>query len=226
MTTLDDALGARLRTAPGDPLVTFYDDATGERTELSATTWANWVAKTAGVLTEEFDLDEGDSVRLRLRPHWIGTVLLGACALVGLERLEEGDVDLLVTGPETPSDAGTYADRLACSLHPFALPMTVEDLPKGAVDFGTVWPNQPDAFLGVPSARPLPRVEPTGDRVITDLDPLSEEGVDLFWSTLLGGGSVVWVARPLPERWEGRTTAERAVRVMRAVSGPAQPMTP
>lgn len=226
MTTLDDALRARLRTAPGDPLVTFYDDATGERTELSATTWANWVAKTAGVLTEEFDLDEGDSVRLRLRPHWVSTVMLGACALVGLDLLDEGDVDLLVRGPEDCPDAGRHADLLVCSLHPFALPMPAEELPQGAVDFGTVWPNQPDAFLGVPSGRSLPDVEPVAERVITDLDPLSEEGTRLLWSTLLGGGSVVWVARPLPERWEGRATAERAVRVMRAVSGPAQPITP
>ncbi|GAB3266137.1 hypothetical protein GCM10027425_32260 [Alteromonas gracilis] len=218
MSTLDDALRARLRTAPGDPLVTFYDDATGERTELSATTWANWVAKTAGALVEEFDLDEGDGVRLELRPHWLGTVLLGATALVGLDRLEDGDADLLVTGPEGQQGTGSYADLLVCSLHPFALPLAPGDLPAGAVDFGTVWPNQPDAFLGVPSARPLPSVEPSSDRVITDLDPLSEEGTTLFWSTLLGGGSVVWVARPLPERWEGRATAERAVRVVRARS--------
>jgi len=32
------------------PLMTFYDDATGERTELSGATLANWVSKTANLL--------------------------------------------------------------------------------------------------------------------------------------------------------------------------------
>ncbi|HET6211502.1 MAG TPA: TIGR03089 family protein, partial [Micromonosporaceae bacterium] len=41
------ALLARAVAAePARPLITYYDDATGERTELSAATLANWVAKT------------------------------------------------------------------------------------------------------------------------------------------------------------------------------------
>ena len=40
---------------PARPLVTFYDDATGERVELSVATYANWVAKTAGLAQDELD---------------------------------------------------------------------------------------------------------------------------------------------------------------------------
>ena len=54
--TFPAALAATLRTDPGRPLVTFYDDATGERVELSVATYANWVAKTAGLVQDELDV--------------------------------------------------------------------------------------------------------------------------------------------------------------------------
>ena len=54
-------LDGRARRDPGRPLVTWYDDATGERVELSVATYANWVAKTASLLVEEHDLERGDS---------------------------------------------------------------------------------------------------------------------------------------------------------------------
>ena len=38
---------------PMGPRITYYDDATGERIELSAVTLANWAAKTANLLREE-----------------------------------------------------------------------------------------------------------------------------------------------------------------------------
>ena len=57
--TFWQVLGRRVERGGGDPLVTFYDEATGERVELSATTYANWVAKTASLLQDELDLDPG-----------------------------------------------------------------------------------------------------------------------------------------------------------------------
>ena len=59
--TFPALLAELLRTDPGRPLVTFYDDRSGERTELSVTTFANWVAKTSSLLVEEFDLERGDA---------------------------------------------------------------------------------------------------------------------------------------------------------------------
>jgi hypothetical protein len=52
MTTFSEVLAAQLRRDPGRPLVTFYDHATDERVELSVTTYANWVAKASGLLTD------------------------------------------------------------------------------------------------------------------------------------------------------------------------------
>ena len=47
VTTFPTILERLLRGEAGRPFVTFYDHASGERTELSMTTYANWVAKTA-----------------------------------------------------------------------------------------------------------------------------------------------------------------------------------
>src|SRR5579859_6537412 len=44
-----DLLRSLLEADPARPLITFYDDATGERVELSVKTFDNWVAKTANL---------------------------------------------------------------------------------------------------------------------------------------------------------------------------------
>ena len=38
---------------PAGPRITYYDDATGERIELSTVTLANWAAKTGNLLRDE-----------------------------------------------------------------------------------------------------------------------------------------------------------------------------
>ena len=48
MKSVPEVLASAVST---QPLVTFYDDATGERTELSGITVGNWVAKTGNLLT-------------------------------------------------------------------------------------------------------------------------------------------------------------------------------
>src|SRR3954452_11141926 len=82
--TFPGALSALLRRAPARPLVTFYDDATGERVELSVATYANWVAKTAGLLQDELGVDRGGVVLVDLPTHWLGPVWLGAAWRLGV----------------------------------------------------------------------------------------------------------------------------------------------
>ena len=77
MTTFAEVLAAQLRRDPGRPLVTFYDHATDERVELSVTTYANWVAKASGLLTDVADLERGMSLRIDLP---------AALALAGVPR--------------------------------------------------------------------------------------------------------------------------------------------
>ena len=71
--------------------MTFYDDATGERVELSVATFANWVAKTANLLQGELAAEPGDRVALLLPAHWQTAVWLLACSSVGVVADVGGD---------------------------------------------------------------------------------------------------------------------------------------
>ena len=68
---------------PGRPFVTYYDVATGERTELSGTTTANWVAKTANLLVDELDAEPTTRVQVALPTHWLRIVCVLATWAVG-----------------------------------------------------------------------------------------------------------------------------------------------
>lgn len=74
MSTPSAVLAAILRADPARPRVTYYDDTAGpthgERIELSAKVLANWVAKAANALQEEWDVAPGSTVRLAMPPHW------------------------------------------------------------------------------------------------------------------------------------------------------------
>jgi uncharacterized protein (TIGR03089 family) len=152
-TTFPAALAALLRAAPSRPLVTFYDDATGERVELSVTTFANWVAKTAGLARDELDLEPGALVLLDLPTHWLGAVWLGAAWTLGLTVTDEpdlaGEADLVVTGPDGLGRYSPEADRVpvqALSLRPLGGRFT-EPLPSGVTDYSAVVLAQPDVFV-------------------------------------------------------------------------------
>ncbi len=72
-------LGAGAVAGVEQPLLTYYDDATGERRELSATALAGWASRTTGLLRRGCGLDAGDRVAVLLPPHWqTAAVLLGA----------------------------------------------------------------------------------------------------------------------------------------------------
>jgi uncharacterized protein (TIGR03089 family) len=223
-TTFADLLGRILRTDPGRPLVTFYDDATGERVELSGTTYANWVAKTASLLVEELDIERGSRVLLDLPAHWLGPVFLGAVWQVGAEVVvpdaTSTDADLVVTGPDR---LASYADGPAPVLASALLPLGVrfrEPLPAGVHDFGLeVW-SQPDAFVPWDPAQAddtvhagltfgeLPLSGPwSGQRLLTTANPVTVPAVLL--QPVVGGGSLVLVRNALPERLEVLRAQER-----------------
>jgi uncharacterized protein (TIGR03089 family) len=74
MPTPPEVLAGLLRSDPGRPRITCYDDTDGptrgERIELSAKVLANWVSKAANALQDEWDLGPGARVRLDLPAHW------------------------------------------------------------------------------------------------------------------------------------------------------------
>ncbi|BFO22122.1 hypothetical protein SHKM778_85100 [Streptomyces sp. KM77-8] len=104
--------------------MTFYDDATGERVELSVATFANWVAKTANLLQDELSVEPGDRVALLLPAHWQTAVWLLACASVGAVADVAGDpaaADVVVSGPDPESLSaarGCSGPRVALALRP------------------------------------------------------------------------------------------------------------
>jgi uncharacterized protein (TIGR03089 family) len=114
--------------------VTTYDDITDERVELSATTLDNWVAKTANLLQDEFDVGPGSTVAVALPVHWqTAAVLLGiwSCGATVLDTAaeDEGRLDgvdvVLAAQDRLPAleEDGVDAEILGLSLHPLGAGM-------------------------------------------------------------------------------------------------------
>lgn len=233
MTTFAAVLAQRLRQDPGKPLVTFYDHATGERVELSTTTWANWVAKAGSLLVDELGLERGDRIAVDLPPHWLGTVFLGAAWSAGLVVVPVDDAELaaVVCGPDTLERwAPQAADLvvLACALRPLGVRFA-EPLPAGVHDVGVeIW-SQPDAFVAWDPATPddlayvgagaeldqaalwteaaAGRLSGSG-RLLSVADPVTEPMT--LGEPLALGGSLVLVARAEPQELEATYVAEHA----------------
>lgn len=144
-----DLLRSALATDPARPLVTFYDDATGERVELSVATFANWVAKTANLLQGELSAEPGDRVSLLLPAHWQTAVWLLACSSVGVVADVGGDpgaADLVVSGPDTLDAARACSgERVALALRP--LGGRFPQAPAGFADYAVEVPSQGDRFV-------------------------------------------------------------------------------
>lgn len=199
MPTLDDLL-PRLAD-PSRPLLTFDDRRTGERVELSGTTTANWVAKTANFLTDDLDAGPGTRVRIGLPAHWLRYVWLLSCWTVGA-TVAADSADIGLSGPDLRADE---PERVAASLRP--LGARFAEPPEGFVDIGAEVPGHGDVFvpldppqdstaavdlpgLAATHAELLASATPCPDRVLTA--PLSiVDDVRLLVDVLVGGGSIV-----------------------------------
>jgi uncharacterized protein (TIGR03089 family) len=237
--TFPQLISQRLRSDPGRPLVTAYDDATGERTELSVTTYANWVSKTANLLTEELDLGPGDTLLIDLPAHWLVPVFLGAAWSSGIAvtDLPHAEHSVAVCGPDNLAQHGAAEHVLACSLRPFAVRFA-DPLPGGVLDYGVLWPGQSDVFIGTPPspdtvawlAEDRPRTHSElleaavfvghsrGVRLLTDLSPAADAGVPAFLAPLVRDGSVVLLRNATEATWAARHEDERTTAQLR-VSG-------
>ncbi|ONK13886.1 TIGR03089 family protein [Streptomyces sp. MP131-18] len=143
-----DLLRSTLAADATRPLVTFYDDATGERVEFSAATLANWVAKTANLLQDELAAQPGDRVALLLPAHWQTAVWVLACSAVGVVADLGGDpaaADAVVSGPDRLAEARACGgERVALALRP--LGSRFPQPPEGFTDYAVAVPGQPDTF--------------------------------------------------------------------------------
>jgi uncharacterized protein (TIGR03089 family) len=194
-----DLLDTQLRRDGTRPFLTFYDAAEGERVELSVTTTANWVAKTANYLIDELGADPGDTLSVRLPLHWNAAIFLLAGWAAGLEVVN-GPADIVVTteGSEFSGSRDTVTLTLA---------------PMG-VDFSRLVAAQPDGFFPTePSGAHEVEIAAShatdGDRVLIT-DPL--DGPELFTgllAPLAAGGSVVYVRHAESGDLEAIKAAER-----------------
>lgn len=207
MNTLDQLL--RTSADPSQPLLTYYDMATGERVELSTTTTANWVAKTSNFLVDELDVEPGTRIRIGLPSHWLTMVWILSAWNVGAVVVDAG-ADIGLSGPELVADE---PHKVAASLRPlggrFGTP------PEGFLDLGAEVPGHGDHFVAMDPPEPTSLAVDLDGSARTHADVLAGAGPDatrkvvapgtlsrdvsLLVDACLGGGSLVIVASATPE---------------------------
>jgi len=238
-TTIPQAFAAAVRRDPTTPLLTWYDDAIGDRTELSGTTLENWVSKTANLFVDGAGLGEDDNVALLLPPHWqTAAIALGAwVAGLAVDLGEDPQpVAALCTTPSRVEAAAAWptGDRYVTGLLPLAMPLP--EVPPGYVDYVTDVRNYGDHFRGRPveenhraTAGPIEMSHlalcriaderaaelgiTAGDRVLVDTRAYPDP-TDWLLAPLVVGASVVLCANLDPSRVDSRTTAEKVTVVL------------
>jgi uncharacterized protein (TIGR03089 family) len=236
MTNLSAAvLDPLLRTDASKPRITYYDDATGERIELSTVTFANWAAKTANLLRHELGATAGARVAILLPAHWqTAAVVFGAWwmgAEVLIDAAAGADIAMCTERriPEAGNAVGAAGEVVALSLDPFG--RSVPDLPVGVTDYATSVRLQADQVVAEP--RPGPALDGrsvedvlaaaldsaaahaiTGDdRVLSTADwGTDEQLVDGLVAVFAVGASLVQVAHPDPEIQARRRSTENITR--------------
>lgn len=195
-------LAAAVRADPSRPFLTFYDDATGERLELSVATTANWAAKASNLLVDEFGVAPGEQVALDVPPHWHTAVLILAVGSVGARVAPRGTTGLRVAAWAEGTPLPDADDVLGLSLRPMNGGLTraypgVIDVATETLAYGDSFDPPPGVLPGVDS-----EVMPIAQRVLsTTLDPLV--------GVLAGGGSLVLVRRADPAALPHRAAVER-----------------
>ncbi|HST48090.1 TIGR03089 family protein [Jatrophihabitans sp.] len=230
----EQLFAARLAADPAGPLVTFYDDATGERAELSAKSLGNWVAKTHFLLHDELGAGPGDRAFVRLPVHWLAAPVLLGCWYAGLEVVADpagasvafGDADSLLAALPSPE---RLDGAFAVSLLSMARPSTP---PPGMADYASSVRPMPDSWHTVraqagpddPALAGQSRAEVAEAARQAAAELGLAPGGRLLWSApwagprdwiaallapLAVGGSVVLVRNPDPASAAARATAEK-----------------
>ncbi len=242
MNLTDTILDPLLRADPMGPRITYYDDATGERIELSTVTLANWAAKTANLLRDELGAGPGTRVAVLLPAHWqtaavlLGVWWIGAEVVVSAGPATSGaaDVALCTSDRLGEADEAVAGGEVAVlSLDPFGKPAA--DLPIGVTDYATAVrvhgdqvvaeQNPGPALAGRTVAEVLSAARDSAaaqgfssaDRVMsTAAWSTPEEVVDALVAVLVAGASLVQVANPDPGVLPRRRETEKVTRTLAA----------
>ncbi len=201
------SVGALLAAAdPSRPLLTWYDDGTGERTELSGATVLNWVAKTANLLVDGVGAGPGDEAVVLLPPHWqTAAVLLGAWTAGLSVATVPGPGEVGFSTVERATEL-TQPDRYLLGLHPLGLPL--REVPSGYLDFAVEVRGYGDFFGFPPPARIT-----MGGRVLVDVDAHPDPSEWLL-SPLEAGESIVLCGRLDRSLLGKRVEVERVTRIL------------
>jgi len=227
-------LDPMLRADPVGPRITYYDDATGERIELSAVTLANWAAKTGNLLREELGGGPASRVAVLLPAHWQTAAVLFGVWWIGADVLLDGshaDVALCTAGRLDEADATGASEVAVLSLDAFGRP--TPDLPIGVTDYATavrvhgdqiVAEQHPGPALAGQSVEQVldacqksaaAKALTTDDRVLSTASwNTADDLIDGLLSVLLVGGSLVYVANPDPAALPRRTETEKVTRTL------------
>jgi uncharacterized protein (TIGR03089 family) len=139
VTTISSAiLDPLMASDPAGPRITYYDDATGERIELSTATLVNWAAKTGNLLRDEMGADPTSKVAVLLPAHWQTAAVLFGIWWIGAEVVTGGAADIALCTAERlgeADDAVGMGEIAVLSMDPFGKP--VPDLPVGLTDYAT-----------------------------------------------------------------------------------------
>lgn len=233
-------LAPLLDSDPAGPSITYYDDATGERIEVSNVTLANWAAKTGNLLRDELGAGPTSRVAILLPAHWqtaavlFGLWWIGADALVGDPSDVDGaDIALCTAERIDEADAAAGMGEIAVlSLDPFGKP--VADLPVGLTDYATAVRVHGDQI--VPERAPGPALNGRSvddvlaaaaraataaglrprDRVLSTADwATADDVVEDLLAVYAVGGSLVQVAHPDPAALDRRRAMEKVTRDLR-----------
>lgn len=161
------------------PRVTYYNDATGERIELSGSTVLRWVNKAGNWLQDEMDAGPGSTVHVDLPDdHWRTVYWILAVWAVGAVLTDDPHADIRVGMDDPTADLSEPEASLAPSdltgqpdaFTPYADPAP-DDL---AVDLAGE--QVPYAALAAPVPRQAPRVLVSGDLPQTLLTTYGRDG--------------------------------------------------
>lgn len=214
-----------LRDNPAGPRITYYDDATGERVELSTATLANWAAKTANLLRDELGAGPGTRVGVLLPAHWQTAAVLLGIWWIGAEAVLNSSDEVTLCTRDRLDEAG-MGEVAVLSLDAFG--KGYDDLPVGVTDYATAVRVHGDQV--VPEVNPGPALEGRSvtdvlDEARSELSATDRVSSSLGWSTppelianlvavFAAGASLVQVTHPDAALKERRMAIEKVTKVL------------
>lgn len=240
----------RERAGSPRPFLTFLDEATGERVELSYATFGNWLAKTANLIQDDLMAEPGDRIAVTAPPHWVTAVWAVAPLLTGVAVDPWGDpaaAHTVVASEDALAAARACpGERLALSLLPLGRPF--DTVPDGFRDYAAEVRGHGDRFAPFDPPTAATEALVIGDQILThrelvsiaaesaarsdltDRDRLlvdahtvrfnSTDLVNWLYAPLHAGTAVVLVRGAEPERLERIATTERVTRRLALAGSP------